>query len=52
MKCQMYGCNKQATETVDIWSLCKQHADEYRKRFTEALEAQAIKRAGKVASIL
>lgn len=43
-ECKMYGCNKQATVTVDIWGFCKQHAEEYRKRFAEALKEQTIKR--------
>jgi len=49
-QCQMYGCDKQAIETVDIWSFCRQHADEYKKRFDEALKAQAVKRASKTKS--
>ena len=46
MKCQMYQCKKQAVEQIDVWQLCQTHADEYKKRFKEALEYRDSKRQG------
>ena len=43
-ECKIYGCYKQAVEFVDMWGFCSQHAEEYKKRFAEALEAQQAKR--------
>lgn len=39
-ECKMYGCRKQATLVIDIWGFCEQHAEEYRKRFADALKEQ------------
>jgi len=42
--CQYYECQNVAVEQVDIWWLCKAHAQEYKAKFKDALEAQRIKR--------
>jgi len=45
--CQRYGCAKQGVDVVDMWVFCKEHAEEYKKKFAAALLEREVKRQTK-----